>query len=104
MSLENLNRLETIFLKAADMAHTEQAKFLDQACAGDPQLRAQVEAMLRSDEKGSESILLAVEQEAASLFQVPPLEGTRLGAYRVQRLGRDNAHGERVVDEAAQVG
>jgi serine/threonine protein kinase/formylglycine-generating enzyme required for sulfatase activity len=45
---------ETIFATARQWKDSpERRAFLDQACAGDPKLRAQVEALLRADEQAS---------------------------------------------------
>jgi serine/threonine protein kinase/WD40 repeat protein len=46
---------ETIFAAAREKTDpTERAAYLDEACAGDPALRARVEALLRSHEEGGE--------------------------------------------------
>ena len=42
---------ETIFLEALARSAAERARFLDQACAGQPQLRAAVEALLAAHQK-----------------------------------------------------
>ena len=43
---------KTLFLEAADIVSpTDRAAFLDRACAGDPLLRAAVEALLLSHQR-----------------------------------------------------
>src|SRR5436305_9749862 len=83
------DRVQRLFLSAADLPAGEQARYLDQACGGDRQLRAEVESLLASDRKDGEGISHAVGSEAALLFDSQPLVGDRLGSYRVVReLGR----------------
>src|SRR5580658_7520361 len=82
-------QIENIFLTAADLPADQQAVFLDNACHGDPDLRGEIESLLRSDRKSGEKITRAVEDEAKSLFGLSPIVGSRLGAYRVVReIGR----------------
>jgi tetratricopeptide (TPR) repeat protein/tRNA A-37 threonylcarbamoyl transferase component Bud32 len=82
-------QIERVFLTAADLPADQQAAFLDDACHGDPDLRGEVESLLRSDRKSGEKITRAVEDEAQSLFGLSPIVGSRLGAYRVVReIGR----------------
>jgi serine/threonine protein kinase len=72
---------KTIFLEASEIASAGQrAAYLDQACAGDPQLRAAVEALLAAH-FGSHEIL-----DAPSERTEPP--GTIIGPYRiVEQIG-----------------
>jgi serine/threonine protein kinase/tetratricopeptide (TPR) repeat protein len=82
-------RIEHIFIEAADLPRPQQAAFLDQACSGDQELRREVQSLLDSDRKSGEKITRAVEDEAQSLFGLSPIIGSRLGAYRVVReIGR----------------
>lgn len=43
-----LAHAETIFHAALDLTDKERGPYLDKACAGNPQLRAEVEALLRA--------------------------------------------------------
>jgi serine/threonine protein kinase len=89
MEINNWDRVQHLFLSAADLAPGEQARFIDFACAGDTALRAEVESLLASDRKNGAAISAAVEVEAALLFDSPTLKGERLGAYRlVREIGR----------------
>ena len=67
---------------------SERGDFLDQACAGDPELRSDVEALLASDENASEFLAAPAMQ----LGQRPVTEvsaeywaGRRLGPYQILR-------------------
>jgi serine/threonine protein kinase/tetratricopeptide (TPR) repeat protein len=91
MPADNWDRVEALFLRAADLAPDEQALFLDTMCASDTELRAEVESLLESDRKGGLEIAQAVRSEAAALLddESQPLIGARLGPYRVIReIGR----------------
>ena len=52
MSPERWRQIDNIFLDAADLPAAEAASFLDSACVGDPELRAEVEALLNVDRRG----------------------------------------------------
>ncbi|HLN30959.1 MAG TPA: protein kinase [Gemmataceae bacterium] len=55
-----LNRLEELFHQTADLGPAQRKAFLDVQCAGDPELRAAVEELLRQDEStGVEGTFLA---------------------------------------------
>ena len=83
------DRVQSLFLSAADLPPDEQARFFDSACGGDRGLRAEVESLLASDRRSGERISLAVESEAALLFDAEALVGDRLGPYRVvKEIGR----------------
>src|SRR5580698_7476907 len=89
MPSQQWERIESIFLNAADLPRAEQQAFLDQACGDDRALRQEVQSLLDSDRKSGEKITRAVETEAESLFGLSPIIGSRLGVWRVVReLGR----------------
>ena len=89
MPADNWDRVQEIFLAAADLPSPEQSRFLDTACLGDAGLRAEVESLLRADSAGEASLVAAIEAEAGSLLDEEPIVGLRLGAYRVIRqIGR----------------
>ena len=88
MRVHDWDRVEGLFLSAADLPPREQEQFLEHACSGDTELRQEVESLLRSDRKSGAGISAAVEREAALLID-SPFPGERLGAYRVLReIGR----------------
>ena len=81
-------RIDELFLEAADLPRAERAAFLDRVCAGDPAAREEIESLLRADTDGA-GIRAAVESEAAVFLGGTSLIGTRLGAYRLlQEVGR----------------
>jgi serine/threonine protein kinase len=95
---------ETVFAAALEKTNpTEQATFLDQACAGDAALRARVETLLRSHERTHNSLTRPVAEHGPTGTYMPNLgddasatspqalsdaAGTTIGPYRlVQKLG-----------------
>ncbi len=88
MLREKWDQAQRLFLAAADLAPSEQALFLNQCCADDLELRAEVESLIQSDTGSAECIAAAVESEASRLFD-SQCRDDRLGPYRVLRqLGR----------------
>jgi eukaryotic-like serine/threonine-protein kinase len=79
MSAPSWADLEALFHEALARAPADRAAFLAERCAGRPELRAEVEALLRAHD------------EAASTLELPPVPpqkrlkilGTRLGVYEV---------------------
>lgn len=79
--MANWETLQALFEKASQLEGDEQASFLDDACAGDADLRKELEDLLTAD-----------AAPTISLGDIPPapefdsqLEGERLGAYRLTR-------------------
>lgn len=86
---DNWERIQAVFLAAADLPYEEQAAFVDVECGGDLDLQREVESLLAFDSNEGARIVEAVEAEAQSLFGIEPILDSRLGAYRVVReLGR----------------
>ncbi len=93
-------RIEEILAGAVTKASAaERAAYLDRACGDVPQLRAQVEALLRAHDRAGNFLEVSVE-----LRQVPPADnhiGTKVGHYRLlQKIGEG---GFGVVYRAEQV-
>ncbi len=73
----------------ADVPVEERPRLLDFLCANDAQLRSEVESLLASDCDSGRVIAAAVQSEASLLFDLEPLPGKRVGAYRIVReIGR----------------
>jgi eukaryotic-like serine/threonine-protein kinase len=74
----------------------ERARILDEACGEDPDLRAEVEALVEAESRAGPLLHVPVEEYAdalaAELAQsrgAEPLAGTRMGAYRlIREIGR----------------
>jgi serine/threonine protein kinase len=99
LSPERWQKLDRIFSEALDRAPEDRAVFLDQACAGDANLRLEVEALLAQDADAGDFIetpaaagvdtLLDI---TATLPEAPPEEsmsGQRLGSFLLEdEIGR----------------
>src|SRR5512145_1806702 len=88
MTPERWQQVKHLFQSVVERETSERAAFLDQACAGDPDLRRELETLLASDER-AENFL---EAPAAKLRTDQPAEspsGRRIGPYQIVReIGR----------------
>jgi len=86
---DSWERVQEIFLAAADLRPSERAAYLDSACRDDAGLRLEVESLLEEDATAEGSLDAAIQTEAANLLEERLLVGARLGAYRViEEIGR----------------
>jgi serine/threonine protein kinase len=87
---DNWEQVQQIFLAVADLADAERAHVLEQMCQGDKALRAEVESLLDADLTNPIEIEATIESEAtAALLYRPPVEGSRVGPYRlIREIGR----------------
>lgn len=84
-------RVEEVFLASVDLSEPARESYLDEVCVGDPDLRAQVDALLRADTTADRFISEVVESEVRSLFagDGDSMTGSQLGHYRIlAELGR----------------
>ncbi|HXI03503.1 MAG TPA: protein kinase, partial [Candidatus Saccharimonadales bacterium] len=84
-------RVGELLAAARALPEEKRGAFLDRSCAGDPDLRAEVESLLHHDAEDGE-LLKAIESAASDLVEdeAPPAgsEGARIGPYRlIRRLG-----------------
>jgi serine/threonine protein kinase len=87
-SVERWHRVEQLLDAALDTAPEERAELLDAACAGNAELRAEAERLLRACDESRDFL-----QEPADVFAAPILAslavagpaaaGDRIGAYRI---------------------
>lgn len=86
---ENWERVQSLFLEAMDLRPEERAGFLDSACAGDADVRREVESLIAHDGTSEHLIAQALTDTAESLFKSEDVIGARLGPWRVIReIGR----------------
>jgi eukaryotic-like serine/threonine-protein kinase len=94
MSPERWRQIDNIFSGAVDLPEREAANFLDSHCGDDPELRAEVEALLEVDRREVSDLAAAIEQAALQLTKTDPPEsrsiiGRRIGPYQIVReIGR----------------
>jgi tetratricopeptide (TPR) repeat protein/tRNA A-37 threonylcarbamoyl transferase component Bud32 len=83
------DKVEELFQTVAGLPPERRTAFLDAACSGDSELRAEVDSLLEADTKSGAGIVAAIETAAQEMVGVDGAAGTRLGAYRIVReIGR----------------
>jgi len=93
--IENWERVQTLFLKALDLRSEERAAFLEAACAGDEELRCEVESLLTYDGASERHIADALAGTAQSLFESKSIKpGTRVEDYEILKLIGTGGMGE----------
>jgi serine/threonine-protein kinase len=90
MTAERWLRIEELFAELADRPPAERCARLDEAAAGDPELRAEVERLLIADGGGGAAGTFIEQAIAAGARAFGASEvGRRIGPYRLEReLGR----------------
>lgn len=89
MTPERFAAIERVFAEAVALPPAQRADLLARQCAGDPELRAEVESLLASDAQAGARLAGTIEQAAASLPAQDPDVGLRLGPYLlVREIGR----------------
>src|SRR5260370_31722426 len=71
MAIENWERIQDLFLAAADLAGDEQARFLDAHCGTDAALRRGGESLLPADHNTASKLVQPVRPEAHPQFRIP---------------------------------
>src|SRR6476661_709213 len=87
MSPERWQQIDEIYHSALEREPEGRSAFLEQACAGDGDLRREVESLLAHERSGS-ALLDPIEQQARKLLRgigsSPRMApGTQLGPYRI---------------------
>jgi serine/threonine protein kinase len=91
----NWQRVQSLFLEAVDLSSEERVRFLDNACAGDVEIRREVESLLTHDGTSERHITEALAGTAQSLFDAVTLKpGVRVGDYEVRKLIGSGGMGE----------
>jgi eukaryotic-like serine/threonine-protein kinase len=78
---ERWARIEEVFHRAAECDPQQRSSLLDEACSNDLELRAEVEALLSSDERAGGCVQGAVHSELDAVRF--PLKGTTVSHYRI---------------------
>src|SRR5437667_6285237 len=85
MTPERYRQIVDLFDEAAEKTPDSRAAFLAQACAGDGELRREVEAMLAADAQGGGMLEKPPDDLAAGVLagRQPGSAPTHLGAYQI---------------------
>jgi tetratricopeptide (TPR) repeat protein/TolB-like protein len=86
LTAERWQRIKVVFQTAAELEPDQRAAYLHEACAGEAQLRQEVESLLAASGEAEDFIEEpALQQGAATLIEnLPdPMIGSRIGAYKV---------------------
>jgi serine/threonine-protein kinase len=80
-------RVKAVFQQAVDLPPAQRAAWLDGACAGDGELRREVDSLLAEHDEDGGPLQTSVFGAAGALVE-DELEGQRVGPYRiVERIG-----------------
>ena len=94
MRAERWQQMKDVLDKALDLEPSEQSSYLDQTCAGDPELRSEVESLLHSHQRAGTGFLA---HPAIDLVEQPPAaepRGSRVGSRAgVYEIVEEIAHG-----------
>lgn len=92
---ERWERIDRIFIAAAELPHTQRKLFLDEACGEDALLRQEVESLLAHDVPQTLIAGRAVEEASRLLRREKRLTaGERIGAYLITTSLGDGGMGE----------
>ncbi len=88
--MDRWQQIESLFLKASELAPAERATFVERETAGDTELQAAVQGMLCHADAGGTRFQNAVDDVAASAtLAAPEPERTRIDRYTIlKELGR----------------
>jgi eukaryotic-like serine/threonine-protein kinase len=79
---ERWRRLQDAFHGAMERDPSERAAYLDRVCAGDPDLRREVEALIASGADGTD-LATQVRNAASAALAEAPSPGAHVGPYRI---------------------
>ena len=87
MTPQRWEHIQEVFAQVLDQAPADRALFLDAACAGDADLRREVDSLLRANEKTGpmDALVNEVVDPLVATLAGEPVEGQHIGSYRVLR-------------------
>src|SRR5580700_9938824 len=83
---DSWKRVEAVLNEALDIKQEDRSAFLDRSCAGDPQLRREVDSLLASVDKSVGFIERPLQQVAQLLTEESEGPGSRIQAYELLKL------------------
>src|SRR4051812_13512052 len=95
MTPERWQQLYRIFDEAMELPAPERRGYLDQACAGDAELCAEIESLIAASTGADDRFPEAVAQAAAEyVAHAAPLAGKKFGLYQILRQVGSGGMGE----------
>src|SRR5437762_11018117 len=94
MNPDHWSKVESIFHKAVEADDSGRAAVLEESCAGDEDLRREVESLLAQHKKAGDFIETPAFEAEASMAHIVLTKGTRIGDYEVQSLVGSGGVGE----------
>src|SRR5215813_1727517 len=88
------HKIDQVFQSAIDVSPDCRTKFLDDACAGDTELRAEVESLLNADQAAGGFIQGSASDVAAALLGNRKMAPTQVGQYQIERMLGPGGMGE----------
>jgi non-specific serine/threonine protein kinase/serine/threonine-protein kinase len=90
MTRDEWHRIKSVAVQAWEQPASDRAAFIDAACAGDDELRREVESLVRSAVEAEtmyegDALWLPAAQNAVDLALGPAVIGTRVDSYRIVR-------------------
>ena len=86
MTPERWQKIDALFLSARTRGSAERAAFLDDTCEGDAELRAEVEALLRAEDRAGSFINTSAVKVAAGLIaadRAGEMQGQTIAHYQI---------------------
>ncbi|NNM24586.1 MAG: hypothetical protein HKO59_01150, partial [Phycisphaerales bacterium] len=81
MTPEEFQRVDAVFQRAVGLSPGERPRYLDDTCADEPRVRAEVEALLEQDAAPHHLLMADAATRRASTSPAPA--PTRIGPYRI---------------------
>jgi serine/threonine protein kinase/Tfp pilus assembly protein PilF len=92
MTPERWKKIGEIYHAALELLPSQRESFLDQACAGNEELRREVESLIAAEERAGDFIASPALKDAVEILtpeEAPSLVGKKFGRYRILApLGR----------------
>jgi eukaryotic-like serine/threonine-protein kinase len=88
MTPERWQQVDKLLQQALEREPSQRASFLDEACAGDEELRQEVESLLGYENQGQQLLRRPALQVMADKLanDSPPLIGQQVGPYQIQSV------------------